>query len=166
MYPRIAPLPPSQLFIVFNFNTVRERKNGLKNTSFLSLLLLLPNFISIVCLFSDIFSLRKDSPSRNRQCCQNRFYVNRLQWSLIVERRKRPAAGLLVSSYFAPTDNREGAEETYDSETDLSSGVHQQPERPTAWLQRSQVCGYSHQRATKQNSNSKKRWQTCLSALY
>ncbi|GBN17544.1 hypothetical protein AVEN_17867-1 [Araneus ventricosus] len=66
------------------------------------------------------------------------------------ERRKRPAAGLLLSSYYTPTDNREGAGETYDSEADLSSGVHQQPERPTAWLQRRQVCGYSHQRATKQ----------------
>ncbi|GBM52055.1 hypothetical protein AVEN_23289-1 [Araneus ventricosus] len=61
-----------------------------------------------------------------------------------------------LPSYFTPTDNREGAGETYDSEADLSSGVHQQPERPTAWLQRRQVYGYSHQRATKQNSNSKK----------
>ncbi|GBN24757.1 hypothetical protein AVEN_86963-1 [Araneus ventricosus] len=51
------------------------------------------------------------------------------------ERRKRPAAGLLLSSYFTPTDNREGAGETYDSEADLSSGVHQQPERQTAWQQ-------------------------------
>ncbi|GBO11738.1 hypothetical protein AVEN_94211-1, partial [Araneus ventricosus] len=52
---------------------------------------------------------------------------------------------------FTLTDNREGVGETYDSEADLSSGVHQQPERPTAWLQRRQVCGYSHQRATKKN---------------
>ncbi|GBM31782.1 hypothetical protein AVEN_56890-1 [Araneus ventricosus] len=63
------------------------------------------------------------------------------------ERRKRPAASLLLSSYFTLTDNREGAGETYDSEADLSSGVHQQSERPTAWLQRRQVCGYSHQLA-------------------
>ncbi|GBO05228.1 hypothetical protein AVEN_149814-1 [Araneus ventricosus] len=56
----------------------------------------------------------------------------------MAERRKRPAAGLLLSSYFSPSDNREGAGEAYDSEADLSSGVHQQPERPTAWLQRSQ----------------------------
>ncbi|GBN99001.1 hypothetical protein AVEN_79559-1 [Araneus ventricosus] len=68
----------------------------------------------------------------------------------IGERRKRPAAGLLLSSYFTFTDNREGAGETYDSEADLSSGVHQQPERPTVGLQRRQICGYSHQRATKQ----------------
>ncbi|GBM21839.1 hypothetical protein AVEN_32833-1 [Araneus ventricosus] len=72
------------------------------------------------------------------------------------ERRKIPAAGLLLSSYFTPTDNREGVGETDDSEADISFGVHQQPERPTAWLQIGQVCGYSNQRATKQNSNSKK----------
>ncbi|GBN22063.1 hypothetical protein AVEN_186299-1 [Araneus ventricosus] len=60
------------------------------------------------------------------------FLVNR-KYSLIAERRKRPAAGLLLLSYFTPTDNREGAGETYDSEADLSSGVHQQPERQTAW---------------------------------
>ncbi|GBL72909.1 hypothetical protein AVEN_128097-1 [Araneus ventricosus] len=75
------------------------------------------------------------------------------------KRRKRPAAGLLLSSYFTPIDNREGAGETYNSEADISSGVHQQPERPTAWLQRRQIGGYSHQRATKQNSNSKRRWK-------
>ncbi|GBN66508.1 hypothetical protein AVEN_263541-1 [Araneus ventricosus] len=60
------------------------------------------------------------------------FLVNR-KYFLIPERRKRPAAGLLLSSYFTPTDNREGAGETYDSEADLSSGVHLQPERQTAW---------------------------------
>ncbi|GBL89045.1 hypothetical protein AVEN_4872-1 [Araneus ventricosus] len=78
------------------------------------------------------------------------FLENR-NYYLIQERRKRPVAGLLSSSYFTLTDNREGIGETYDSEADLSSGVHQQPERPTAWLQRRQVCGYSHQRATKKN---------------
>ncbi|GBM21357.1 Putative protein in type-1 retrotransposable element R1DM, partial [Araneus ventricosus] len=39
---------------------------------------------------------------------------------------KEQAAGLLLSSYFTLTDNREGVGETYDSEADLSSGVHQQ----------------------------------------
>ncbi|GBM19190.1 Hydroxysteroid dehydrogenase-like protein 2 [Araneus ventricosus] len=53
--------------------------------------------------------------------------------------------------YFTLTDNWEGAGETYDSEADLSSGVYQQPERPTAWLQRRQACGYSHQQTTKKN---------------
>ncbi|GBM45300.1 hypothetical protein AVEN_69170-1 [Araneus ventricosus] len=103
----------------------------------------------------------------------NQFYKryktrhgNHLRFLNILERRKRPAASLLLSSYFTLTYNREGAGETHDLEADLSSGVHQQPERPTAWLQRRQVCGYSHQRATKQNSNRKKRWQACLSALY
>ncbi|GBN68473.1 hypothetical protein AVEN_129650-1 [Araneus ventricosus] len=85
---------------------------------------------------------------------------------LIPERRKRPAAGVLLSSYFTPTDNREGAGETYDSEVDISSEGHQQNERPTAWLQRRQDCGCSHQRATKKYSNSTKRWQAWLSALY
>ncbi|GBL99498.1 hypothetical protein AVEN_68783-1 [Araneus ventricosus] len=84
---------------------------------------------------------------------------SRWKYYLISERRNRPAAGVLLSSYFTPTDNREGAGETYDSEADLSSRAHQQPERPIAWLQRRKVCGYSHQRANKQNSNSKKRWQ-------
>ncbi|GBN93339.1 hypothetical protein AVEN_67366-1 [Araneus ventricosus] len=55
------------------------------------------------------------------------FLENR-KYYLIPERRKRPEADLLLSSYFTPTDNREGAGETYDSEADLSSGVHQQPE--------------------------------------
>ncbi|GBM41740.1 hypothetical protein AVEN_173136-1 [Araneus ventricosus] len=93
------------------------------------------------------------------------FLENR-KYYLIPERRKRPEADLLLSSYFTPTDNREGAGETYVSEADLPSGVHQQPEQPTAWFQRRQVCGYSHQRATKQNSYSKKRWQAYLCALY
>ncbi|GBN62673.1 hypothetical protein AVEN_99967-1 [Araneus ventricosus] len=34
----------------------------------------------------------------------------------LFKRRKRPAAGILVSSYFPRTDNREGAGETYNSE--------------------------------------------------
>ncbi|GBM16990.1 hypothetical protein AVEN_133270-1 [Araneus ventricosus] len=92
-------------------------------------------------------------------------FLENIKYYLIPERRKRTAAGLLLSSYFTSTDNREGAGETFDSVADLSSGVQQQPERPTAWLQRRQVCGYSHERATKLNSNSKKRWKACLSAL-
>ncbi|GBN09662.1 hypothetical protein AVEN_33501-1, partial [Araneus ventricosus] len=76
----------------------------------------------------------------------------------IAHRRKGPAPGFLISSYFTPVYNREGAGDTYDSDAGISSGVHQQPERPTAWLQGRQVCGYSYQRATKQNLNIK-RWQ-------
>ncbi|GBM19654.1 hypothetical protein AVEN_199832-1 [Araneus ventricosus] len=73
------------------------------------------------------------------------------------EKRKRSASVLLISFYFTPACNKEGAGEIYDSETDISSGVHKQPEKLTTWRQRKQVCGYSHQRANKQNSNSKKR---------
>ncbi|GBN33902.1 hypothetical protein AVEN_187403-1 [Araneus ventricosus] len=34
--------------------------------------------------------------------------------------------------------------DTYDSDADLSFGVHQQPERPTAWLQRRQAIPTPH----------------------
>ncbi|GBN22399.1 hypothetical protein AVEN_245391-1 [Araneus ventricosus] len=60
------------------------------------------------------------------------------------ERRKRLAAGHLISSHYIPGDSRRGAGEISDSEADISSGVYQQPERPTAWLQGRQICGYSH----------------------
>ncbi|GBN94395.1 hypothetical protein AVEN_260102-1, partial [Araneus ventricosus] len=59
------------------------------------------------------------------------FVIHRFK-SIDLERRKRPATGLLLSSYFTLADNREGVGETYDLEADLSSGVHQQTERPTA----------------------------------
>ncbi|GBO40545.1 hypothetical protein AVEN_44948-1 [Araneus ventricosus] len=93
-------------------------------------------------------------------------FLENKKYYLIPERRKRQEAGLLLSSYFTSTDDRECAGETYDSEADISFGVHQQPEQPTSWLQRRQVCGYSHQPATKQNSNSKKRWQAYICDLY
>ncbi|GBN06739.1 hypothetical protein AVEN_266950-1 [Araneus ventricosus] len=93
------------------------------------------------------------------------FLENR-KYYLVPERRKRPAAGLLLSSYYTPTDNREGAGETYNSEVGISSEGHQQNERPTAWLQRRHESGCSHQRATKKYSNNKKRWQAWLSAHY
>ncbi|GBM78112.1 hypothetical protein AVEN_132246-1 [Araneus ventricosus] len=51
------------------------------------------------------------------------FLENR-KYYLIPERRKRLEAALLLSSYFTPTDNREGAGETYDSAADISFGVH------------------------------------------
>ncbi|CAL1265780.1 unnamed protein product [Larinioides sclopetarius] len=69
--------------------------------------------------------------------------------------RKGPVAGVLTSSYFTSTDNKEGAGEFFDVEVDISSRVNQQPVRSTTWVQRRQVCGYSRQRNTKQNLNSR-----------
>ncbi|GBO08353.1 hypothetical protein AVEN_113780-1 [Araneus ventricosus] len=88
--------------------------------------------------FNNIF------PTLFNKCLHLSCFPDSLKIGNIILFQKGPAAGLLLSSYLTLTHNREGVGETYDSEADLSSGVHQQPERPTAWLQRRQVCGYSH----------------------
>ncbi|GBM91587.1 hypothetical protein AVEN_164194-1 [Araneus ventricosus] len=92
-------------------------------------------------------------PTLFNKCLHLRFFLDSLKIGNIILFQKGGKHQRLASSYRSISLLPSGAGETYDSEADISSGVHQQPERLTTWVQRRQICGYSHQRATKKNSH-------------